>query len=45
MRTGFQPVALPTELNPVDCSDGVEPTPSGATAQRSTFKLTTEWRW
>lgn len=25
MRIGFQPIALPTELNPVDCGRGIEP--------------------
>lgn len=25
MRIGFQPIALPTELDPVDCGRGIEP--------------------
>lgn len=30
MRLGFQPSALPTELNPVDCSTGIEPVIPGS---------------
>jgi hypothetical protein len=30
MRIGFQPIALPTELNPVDCGTGIEPVIPGS---------------
>lgn len=30
MRTGFQPVALPAELDPVDCGTGIEPVMPGS---------------
>lgn len=30
MHTGFQPVTLPTELSPVDCSTGIEPVIPGS---------------